>query len=109
MKTSRGPLVLAAVGVALLLALVPPYVTLAQASTEIQDLQKRLQTMTSTITVTWPDGGGTTVFYDCTGYVKSDNGTVSFNGREGSDTAPLGDHVFGHGQYTKISKIPDDA
>ncbi len=88
----------------LLVVLTPSYLSLASASNEVRQLKKQIRQMTYTITITWPDST-TTVYYDCTNYVRSDNGTVSFTGKKGSDTAPEGDYVIGHGQYTEIEKI----
>lgn len=87
----------------LLAALIPPYLSLANATAELRELQTRVRTMTSTITVT--RDSGTTVYHECTNYVRSDNGTISFTGRKGSDSAPEASYVLGHGTYIEVEVV----
>ena len=108
MKQGKGPAILLVLSLIPITLLVSPYMALAEATDEIRDLRERLYAMTSTITVYLPssEGGGSITFYGCTDFVKADNGTISFSGREGSATAPVGQHGFGHGQYLRYSVLP---
>ena len=83
MRIRQGYWVVVLVALGLLLVLTPSYISLARASDEVQQLRKQVLQMTSTITITWPDGSST-VYHSCTAYVKSDNGTVSFTGKRTS-------------------------
>lgn len=90
-----------AVAIAALVCIVPPYVLLAS---ELREVRREIASMTSTITVT--RDGGTTTYYLCTDVEISDNGTWTFKGRKGSDSAPEGTYSIGHGTYDEIEQLP---
>ncbi len=100
----KVPWFLAALGLGILLGIAPRWSSAMGAAAELKDLRHQYEAMMKTITVTWPNSSKTT-YYGCSDYVKSDNGTISFTGRKGSDTAAVGDYVLGHGQYAEVEVI----
>ncbi len=87
----------------MLFVLAPSYRYLARATEATRQLQLQLNAMTFTILVT--QDGVTTTYTNCTEYNLSDNGTVSFKGREVDDDTDS-EFVFGHGKYSKVKKTP---
>jgi hypothetical protein len=97
---------MAVLAAGILIGLVPSACSAIWQSLELLELRTLYESMTKTITVTWPNGSKTT-YTGCTGYSKADNGTVSFAGHKGNDSAPLGEYVIGHGQYAEVEVLTD--
>ena len=100
------PRLLGAIGIGILIGLIPGAASAHQSANDLAALQARYEALMKTVTATWPNGSKTT-YYNCTGYSKADNGTVSFSGRKGSTDAPVGEYVIGHGQYQEVEAIPE--